>query len=94
MCRLSSNQTISIVALVIISALAKVEQNEESLIEVLSQDIYCQIVSLARVYDLQLIIASLDALYFLSEIGEAPCESISLVKHSIGKCWSCHNNGR
>ena len=94
MCRLSSNQTISIVALVIISALAKVEQNEESLIEVLSQDIYCQIVSLARVYDLQLIIASLDALYFLSEIGEAPCESISLVKHSIGECWSCHNNGR
>ena len=85
---------ISIVALVIISALAKVEQNEESLIEVFSQDIYCQIVSLASVYDLQLIIASLNALYFLSEIGEAPCESISLVEHSIGKCWSCHINER
>ena len=60
------------------------EQNEESLIESLPADIYAQIVTLARVYDIQLIIAALDALYFLSELGESMCEAISLVRHCIG----------
>ena len=61
------------------------EQNEESLIESLPADIYTQIVTLARVYDIQLIIAALDALYFLSELGESMCEAISLVRHCIGR---------
>ena len=68
-----------------VSALAKVEQNEERLVESISQDIYIQIVNLARIYDLQLIVASLDALYYLSEIGEGTCECISMVKHCIGE---------
>lgn len=74
-----------VTALLIMAALSQVEQNEERLVESLTQDVYCQIVSLARIYDLQLIVAALDALYYLSEIGEAACESISLVKHCIGE---------
>ena len=73
------------VALQIIAGLSQMEQNEESLIESLPADIYTQIVTLARVYDIQLIIAALDALYFLSELGESMCEAISLVRHCIGR---------
>lgn len=61
------------------------EQNEEVLIDSLPSDIYTQIVTLARVRDIQLIIAALDALYFLSELGESMCEAISLVRHCIGQ---------
>ncbi|XP_067945739.1 AT-rich interactive domain-containing protein 2-like [Watersipora subatra] len=81
---LSSQDKLELVgALLVVAALAKVEQNEECLVEALPQDIYSQIVSLARIYDLQLIVAALDALYYLSEIGEGPCNSIALVKHCI-----------
>lgn len=73
-----------IVGLLVIAALSQVEQNEERLLEYLTQDIYHQIVSLARICDLQLIVSSLDALYHLSEMGEATCECMSLVKHCIG----------
>jgi len=65
--------------------LSQVEQNEDILVESLSRDIYVQVIALARLYDLQLIVASLDALYYLSEIGEGPCESIAGVRYSIGK---------
>lgn len=67
-----------------ISALTQVESNEEVLLDSLSGDTYQQIVSLARIHDLQLIISSLDALYFLSELGETSCENIAAVKHCIG----------
>lgn len=80
-----------ITALQVLTGLSQVEQNEESLLECLSADIFTQIVSLARIYDLQLIIASLDTLYYLSELGEGMCEAISLVKHSIGKCMAEHS---
>lgn len=73
------------VALLVLSALAQTEANEEMLCDALHFDIYCKIVSLARVYDLQLIMASLDCLYYLSEIGESTCDGIASVKHCIGE---------
>lgn len=73
------------VALQSLSALAQVEANEDVLEEALSSDVYERIVALARIHDLQLIIGSLDALLYLSEIGETSCESIASVHNSIGK---------
>jgi len=72
-------------ALLVLAGLAQVDQNEEVLVESLMETTYKQIVSLARIYDLQLIISALDALYFLSEMGEATCDSISKVNHCIGE---------
>ena len=72
-------------ALLMVSALAQVESNEEVLLDSLGGDTYERIVSLARIHDLQLIIASLDALYFLSELGETSCENIAAVQHCIGR---------
>lgn len=68
-----------------LSALAQVESNEEVLTDSLTFDLYERVVSLARIYDLQLIIAALDTLYYLSEMGEISCEGIAAVSYSTGR---------
>ena len=73
-----------VTALLVLSALAQIESNEQLLSDSLDAAVYCKVVSLARVYDLQLIMASLDCLFFLSDIGEVLCDGIASVKHSIG----------
>ena len=78
------------VALLILAALAQVEANEDCLCDALDSVIYNKIVSLARIYDLQLIMAALDCLYYLSDIGEAACDGIANVKHCIGQFISSY----
>lgn len=54
----------------------------------LDQWVYCDIVNMLLVHDIQLIVYTLEALYQLSELGEAPASHIAHVKAAIGESYS------
>lgn len=68
----------------ILSKLCQVEENESLLSEHLESKAYEDICKLLTIHDIQLIIYTLEALYQLSELGEATSGAISSVKHAVG----------
>lgn len=51
----------------------------------LEEPLYADIVRLMNVFDIQIIVYSLEALYQLSELGEHTTTKIAAVKHAVGK---------
>ena len=69
----------------IVSRLCQLEENEVTLAESLTDETYEDICRLLSVCDIQLIVFTLEALYQLSELGEATTTGIASVKHAVGE---------
>ena len=76
-----------------LSKLCQTDANDLFLEEKLDDQIYDDIVRLLGVYDIQIIVNSLEALYQLSEIGEHTCTKIAAVRCAVGKCATCLQQG-
>lgn len=72
----------------ILSKLCLLDENEDMLTDSLEESLYADIVRLMNVFDIQIIVYSLEALYQLSELGEHTTTKIAAVKHAVGKCIS------
>ena len=68
-----------------ISKLSQLVDNEYVLTEKLDAIIYEEIAKYLTIQDIQLIVSSLEALYQLSELGEATTSKIAEVSYTIGK---------
>ena len=68
-----------------ISKLSQLVDNEYVLTEKLDTFIYEEIAKYLTIQDIQLIVSSLEALYQLSELGEATTSKIAEVSNTIGK---------
>lgn len=71
-------------AMEILGNLSKVEDNGVLICEYVDQDSYREVMMLLTLPDLMLLMASLEVLYLLAQLGEIPCTKISSVDHSIG----------
>ena len=69
----------------ILARLCQVVNNWDLLSENLEQRVYDDIVNMLTVHDIQLIVFTLEALYHLSELGDAPSNHIAKVHASIGE---------
>lgn len=74
-----------VTGLEILSKLCLLDQNEDMLTDRLEEPLYADIVRLMNVFDIQIIVYSLEALYQLSELGEHTTTKIAAVKHAVGK---------
>eukprot|EP00112_Aurelia_sp_Birch-Aquarium-sp1_P002034 Seg1221.12 transcript_id=Seg1221.12/GoldUCD/mRNA.D3Y31 product="AT-rich interactive domain-containing protein 2" protein_id=Seg1221.12/GoldUCD/D3Y31 len=79
----SKDRTRKVRAISILAKLSSHEENEDVLSEALSEDIYSELIRCLTAPDIQLILNSLDALYYLSDLGEATATAIVLVYKSI-----------
>lgn len=68
----------------ILGNLSKVEDNGVLICEYVDQDSYREVTLLLTLPDLMLLMASLEVLYLLAQLGEIPCSKIATVDHSIG----------
>ncbi|XP_062595234.1 AT-rich interactive domain-containing protein 2-like isoform X2 [Saccostrea cucullata] len=81
---LSSDDKYEVVrGLEILSKLCLLDENEDQLTESLEDALYADIVRLMNVFDIQIIVYSLEALYQLSELGEHTTTKIAAVKHAV-----------
>lgn len=69
----------------ILGKMCQIEENEVHIAEGLDNSIYNQLLRLACVFDIQLIVHSLETLYQLSELGEETSTKIASVKNAVGK---------
>lgn len=65
--------------------MCQIPENELHIAEGLDESIYSQLIQLACVFDIQLIVHSLETLYQLSELGEETSTKIAAVKNAVGK---------
>lgn len=68
----------------ILGNLSKAEDNGVLICEYVDQDSYREVTMLLTLPDLMLLMASLEVLYLLAQLGEVPCSKIASVDHSIG----------
>lgn len=68
----------------ILGNLSKVEDNGVLICEYVDQDSYKEVMLLLTLPDLMLLMASLEVLYLLAQLGEVPCSKIASVDRSIG----------
>lgn len=68
----------------ILGNLSKVEDNGVLICEYVDQDSYKEVMLLLTLPDLMLLMASLEVLYLLAQLGDVPCTKIAAVDHSIG----------
>lgn len=71
-------------AMEILGNLSKAEDNGVLICEYVDQDSYREVIMLLTLPDLMLLMASLEVLYLLAQLGEIPCSKIASVDHSIG----------
>lgn len=71
-------------AMEILGNLSKAEDNGVLICEYVDQDSYREVMMLLTLPDLMLLMASLEVLYLLAQLGEIPCSKIASVDHSIG----------
>lgn len=71
-------------AMEILGNLSKAEDNSVLICEYVDQDSYREVTMLLTLPDLMLLMASLEVLYLLAQLGEIPCSKIASVDHSIG----------
>ena len=69
----------------ILGKMCQIEENEVHISEGLDNSIYNHLLRLACVFDIQLIVHSLETLYQLSELGEETSTKIASVKNAVGK---------
>lgn len=81
---ISSNDKFDVVrGLEILGKMCQIEENEQHIAEGLDEGIYHQLLRLACVFDIQLIVHSLETLYQLSELGEETSTKIASVKNAV-----------
>ena len=68
-----------------VSKLCLVNYNDTVIGESLDDKIIEDIVRLMNVFDIQIIVSSLEALYQLSELGEQTTAKIAAVRHAVGE---------
>lgn len=71
-------------AMEILGNLSKVDDNAVLICEYVDQDSYREVAMLLTLPDLMLLMACLEVLYLLAQLGEVPCSKIASVDHSIG----------
>lgn len=69
----------------ILAKLCKIEENVDIICECVEQESYREIVNHLSLQDILLLLASLEALYMLSSLGEMTCTKIIKVERSIGE---------
>lgn len=72
-------------AMEILGNLSKVDDNAVLICEYVDQDSYREVTMLLTLPDLMLLMACLEVLYLLAQLGEVPCSKIASVDHSIGE---------
>ncbi len=75
---------VSFLAMEILGNLSKAEDNGVLICEYVDQDSYREVTMLLTLPDLMLLMASLEVLYLLAQLGEVPCSKIASVDRSIG----------
>lgn len=68
----------------ILGNLSKGDDNGVLICEYVDQDSYREVMMLLTLPDLMLLMASLEVLYLLAQLGEITCSKIASVDHSIG----------
>lgn len=68
----------------ILGNLSKADDNGVLICEYVDQESYREVIMLLTLPDLMLLMASLEVLYLLAQLGEIPCSKIASVDHSIG----------
>ncbi|XP_029317755.1 LOW QUALITY PROTEIN: AT-rich interactive domain-containing protein 2 [Cottoperca gobio] len=82
-CLMSRDRFLKMRAMEILGNLSKAEDNGVLICEYVDQDSYREVMMLLTLPDLMLLMASLEVLYLLAQLGEIPCSKISSVDHSI-----------
>lgn len=68
----------------ILGNLSKADDNGVLICEYVDQESYREVMMLLTLPDLLLLMASLEVLYLLAQLGEVPCSKIASVDRSIG----------
>lgn len=71
-------------AMEILGNLSKADDNGVLICEYVDQESYREVMMLLTLPDLLLLMASLEVLYLLAQLGEVPCSKIASVDRSIG----------
>ena len=71
-------------AMEILGNLSKADDNSVLICEYVDQESYREVMTLLSLPDLMLLMASLEVLYLLAQLGEIPCSRMASVDHSIG----------
>uniref|UniRef100_A0A1A7Y9X5 AT rich interactive domain 2 (ARID, RFX-like) n=1 Tax=Iconisemion striatum TaxID=60296 RepID=A0A1A7Y9X5_9TELE len=82
-CLMSRDRFLKMRAMEILGNLSKAEDNGVLICEYVDQESYREVIMLLTLPDLMLLMASLEVLYLLAQLGEIPCSKISSVDHSI-----------
>ncbi|XP_072109362.1 AT-rich interactive domain-containing protein 2-like isoform X2 [Mobula birostris] len=82
-CIHSSDKWFRIRGMEILAKLCKIEENVDIICECVEQESYREIVNHLSLQDILLLLASLEALYMLSSLGEMTCTKIIKVERSI-----------
>ncbi|KAF7228880.1 AT-rich interactive domain-containing protein 2 [Nothobranchius furzeri] len=82
-CLMSRDRFLKMRAMEILGNLSKAEDNGVLICEYVDQESYREVMMLLTLPDLMLLMASLEVLYLLAQLGEIPCSKISSVDHSI-----------
>ncbi|XP_057711577.1 AT-rich interactive domain-containing protein 2 [Corythoichthys intestinalis] len=82
-CLMSRDRFLKMRAMEILGNLSKVEDNGVLICEYVDQDSYREVMMLLTLPDLMLLMASLEVLYLLAQLGEVPCSKIASVDRSI-----------
>lgn len=82
-CLMSRDRFLKMRAMEIMGNLSKAEDNGVLICEYVDQESYREVITLLTLPDVMLVIASLEVLYLLTELGEIPCSKISSVDRSI-----------
>uniref|UniRef100_A0A3Q3WEY4 Uncharacterized protein n=1 Tax=Mola mola TaxID=94237 RepID=A0A3Q3WEY4_MOLML len=82
-CLMSRDRFLKMRAMEILGNLSKADDNGVLICEYIDQDSYREVTMLLTLPDLMLLMASLEVLYLLAQLGEVPCSRIASVDHSI-----------
>ncbi|XP_061770005.1 AT-rich interactive domain-containing protein 2 isoform X2 [Nerophis ophidion] len=82
-CLMSRDRFLKMRAMEILGNLSKAEDNGVLICEYVDQDSYREVMMLLTLPDLMLLMASLEVLYLLAQLGEVPCSKMASVDHSI-----------
>ncbi|XP_029016165.1 AT-rich interactive domain-containing protein 2 [Betta splendens] len=82
-CLMSRDRFLKMRAMEILGNLSKGEDNGVLICEYVDQDSYREVMMLLTLPDLMLLMASLEVLYLLAQLGEVPCSKIASVDRSI-----------
>uniref|UniRef100_A0A8B9JFC6 AT rich interactive domain 2 (ARID, RFX-like) n=1 Tax=Astyanax mexicanus TaxID=7994 RepID=A0A8B9JFC6_ASTMX len=82
-CLMSRDRFLKMRAMEILGNLSKAEDNGVLICEYVDQDSYREVIALLTLPDIMLVIASLEVLYQLTELGEITCSKIASVERSI-----------